>query len=174
MFSRIKQEYIRLYGEFIADRKLARPTKVGYYGAASSDAAHDLFRKIKLDDFKSFADLGSGDGKIVLIASLFTKAAGIEIDQELIRTGEKIRDKLKIDKTKACFIEGDYLDIDLSGYDILFVNPDNPMYELEKKLRREMKKEARLIIAGKLYKPLNMKLENEYKVDGMQFGVYQT
>ena len=46
------------------------------------------------------------------------------------------------------------------------------MYELEKKLRTEMKDTARLIIAGNLYKPLNMGLEKEYKIQGVWFGIY--
>lgn len=172
MFNKIKQQYIKLYGELIADSRLARPTKLGYYGAASSDAVHGLFRKIHLEKYSSFIDLGSGDGKIVLIASLFTKAEGIEADSDLIKTGNRIRDRLKISKEKAGFIEGDYLDIDLSGYDIIFVNPDSPMYELEKKLRREMKDDALLIIAGNLYKPLNMKLENSFTIDNVWFWIY--
>jgi len=82
-------------------------------------------------------DLGSGDGKIVLIASLFTKsAAGIEFDEELVKKGIEIRDKLGL---KCDLICADYMEHDFSQYDILFINPDKSFHHgLEEKLLREM------------------------------------
>lgn len=168
-FDAIKKEYESYYAELLLKHRLLRETSLGYYGASPADAVFNLFRKIGLEKKKNFIDLGSGDGKIVLIAALFTKAAGIEIDDELLEASEKIRKKLGI---KADFIKGDYLDHDLSKYDILFLNPDNHFPELEKKLRKEMKKDARLVVFGRLYKPMNMKLEKSLVVDGQGFYIY--
>jgi tRNA1(Val) A37 N6-methylase TrmN6 len=172
MIDKIKHEYTRLYGNLLKDKKLVRTTSLGYSGSAASDAVFGFFEKIKLDRFKSFADLGSGDGKIVLIASLFTKSVGIEIDDELLKISKKMKSKLKL--KRAEFIKGDFLDdnISLSKYDVLFINPDNPFYEIEKKLRNEMSDKAILIVCGGLYKPLNMKLEKSYTVDNVKFFVY--
>ena len=165
----IKKEYESYYAELLSKHKLLRETSLGYYGASPADAVFNFFRKIGLEKKKNFIDLGSGDGKVVLIASLFTKAAGIEIDEELVKDAEKIRKRLGM---KADFIKGDYLDHDISKHDIIFLNPDRHFPELEKKLRKEMKKDARLVVFGNLYRPLNMKLEKSFVVDGYGFYIY--
>lgn len=170
MIETIKKEYMKLYGSLIGEKKLLRTTSLGYSGSASSDAVFGLFEKIKLGNFKSFADLGSGDGKVVLIASLFTKAVGIEIDDDLLKISRKMKTKMKL--KNAEFIKGDFLDQDLSKYDILFINPDKPLYEIEKKLRNEMDENARLVMCGGLYKLMNMKLEKSYTVENVKFFVY--
>jgi len=169
MFDKIKTEYAKLYEKLLEQNKLIRPTELGYSGAASAIAVHNFFKKIKLDKYNSFVDLGSGDGKVVMIASLFTNAVGIEVDDELIKTARKIAKKLKIG---ADFIQTDFLEANVSEYDIIFINPDQPMYAVEKKLRNEMTPEQRLIVFGGLYKPMNMKLEKNLTVDGVWFGVY--
>lgn len=168
-FDAIKKEYESYYSELLSKHKLLRETSLGYYGASPADAVFSFFRKISLEKKKSFVDLGSGDGKIVLIAALFTKAAGIEIDDELVKDAERIKKKLSM---KAEFILGDYLDHDLSKYDIFFLNPDNHFPELEKKLRKEMKKDARLVVFGRLYKPMNIKMEKSIVVGGIGFYIY--
>jgi len=170
MINKIIHEYSELYNNLIDHNRLVRPTELGYSGSASADAVHEFFKKIGLDKYKSFLDLGSGDGKIVLIASLFTKATGIEIDEELIKISEDMKSKLNLNNAE--FFKKDFLLIDILGYDVIFINPDQPMYEIEKKLRNEMTAEQRLIVFGGLYKPLNMKLENEFKIDGVLFGIY--
>jgi len=173
LIERIKQEYTKRYGNLLKDKKLVRTTSLGYSGSAASDAVFGFFEKIKLGNFKSFADLGSGDGKIVLIASLFTNAVGIEIDDELLAISKKMKTKLKL--KKAEFIKADFLDDDqdISKYDVLFINPDNPMYEIEKKLRNEMGEKARLVVCGGIYAPMNMKLDKSYTVDNVKFFVYR-
>ena len=40
-------------------------------GPSGTQDIYDFFVKIKLERYKNFIDLGSGDGKVVLIASLF-------------------------------------------------------------------------------------------------------
>ncbi|MBU0535560.1 MAG: methyltransferase domain-containing protein [Nanoarchaeota archaeon] len=171
MLEKIKQEYLKVHGDLIKDKKLLKPTSLGYSGSASADTIHEFFKKIGLDKYSSFADLGSGEGKVVLIASLFTKSFGIEIDEELIGISNNIKKKLKLDN--AAFLYGDFLDMDLTDYDILFINPDQPMYEAEKKLRREMTGKQKLIVFGGLYKPLNMKLVKEFTVQNAKFFVYK-
>jgi len=169
MLGEIKKEYDSYQLDLLLNGKLQRETSLGYYGSAPADAVFKFFKKIGLKG--SFLDLGSGDGKVVLIASLFAKAKGIEIDDELIKDAEKIKGKLKIN---ASFVRGDYLDHDISSYDYIFLNPDNHFPELEKKLRKEMKKDAKLIVFGELFKPLNMEKEKSIVVDGFGFCIYST
>lgn len=166
----IKQEYLKLHGEMIKEQQLMKPTEKGYSGSASAETMYSFFRSFGLENHSGFLDLGSGDGKVVLVASLFTNAHGVEIDRQLVSSAENIRKRLGI--SSASFMEGDFLDTDISGYEVLFINPDQPLHEIEKKLRAEMSAGQRLVVFGGLYKPLNMRLEKEYNADGVWFGVY--
>ena len=167
---RIKQEYLKLHGEMIKKGELIRPTEKGYSGSASAETVHKFFTGLGLENYSSFLDLGSGDGKVVLVASLFTRAAGIEADEQLVCTAQKMRERLGL--KNAGFTAGDFLEAGITGYGILFINPDQPLYDVEKKLRNEMAEEQRLAVFGGLYKPLNMTLEKEHDIDGVWFGVY--
>lgn len=164
---KIKKEYDSYSLELLSKGKLLRETSLGYYGSAPADAVFRFFKKIKLKG--SFVDLGSGDGKVVLIASLFAKAKGIEIDDELVSASTKIKKKLGL---KAEFVKGNYLEHDFSSYDVLFLNPDGHFPALEKKLRKEMKKTARLVVFGSLYRPLNMGLDKSFVIGGFRLSVY--
>ncbi|MFO8015502.1 MAG: hypothetical protein R6U32_00195 [Candidatus Woesearchaeota archaeon] len=168
MIENIKKEYQQHEAKLLSEGRLMRETCLGYYGPASVSSVSDLFRKIGVKG--SFVDLGSGDGRVVLVAALFADAEGIEADKELVDESKRICSKLGI---KAGFVQGDYLDACLSGYDFLFLNPDSRFPELEKKLRNEMKQGAKLIVMGSLYRPLNMKEEKSIVIDGTRFGIYR-
>jgi tRNA1(Val) A37 N6-methylase TrmN6 len=128
----------------------------------------ELFKKIELCKFKNFIDLGSGDGRVVLIASLFTSAAGIEYDAELHRKAVEIREKLKI---KANLIRGDFMHHDLSKYDIIFINPDKPFNKgLERKLQSELK--GILLVYNMVFSPDSMKKGRTYWLEQTPATVY--
>jgi hypothetical protein len=78
------------------------------------------------------ADLGSGDGIVALIGSLFTIVTGYETDEVLYRKSLEIRDELEL--SQASFLLQDYLSVDLSPYDVLYLYPDKPCHVLEEKL----------------------------------------
>jgi hypothetical protein len=153
-FEEIKKEYELFYKSLLNQGKLThRDTEVGIWGISVSEYLYDFFKKINLNKYKNFIDLGSGDGKVVLIASLFTKATGIEYDKELINQGKKIKNKLKI---KADFIQGDFLKQDLTKYDIIFINPDKGFDEgTETKLLKELKN--KLIVYNFIFHPRFLK-----------------
>ena len=121
------------------------------------DNIFDFFKEIGLQNYRHFLDLGCGDGRVVLVASLFTKASGIEFSGELIKVAETIRDDLGID---CDLIAGDYLDHDLSGYDIIFINPDHGFKELEEKLSRELK--GPLFVYNEIFSPALLKKCRKY------------
>jgi precorrin-6B methylase 2 len=153
-FLRIKKEYDEFYREFISQGKLPMgETEAGFWGVSLTDDIFELFKEIRLDKYKSFIDLGSGDGKVALIASLFTNSAGIEFDEDLFKSSVKIRDKLGLD---ASIVKGDFLKHDLSQYDIIFINPDKQFSEgAEAKLLKEMK--GTLIVYNHIYLPNQLK-----------------
>lgn len=155
-YAKIKDSYNRFYNELLASGKLPlRDTGIGFWDSALSDDIWHLFNKIKLQDYKNFLDLGSGDGKVVLIASLFTNAHGIEADEELHNKAEEMKKKHKIRKAK--FTHGNYMDHDLKKYDVVFLNPDKRLTELEPKLQKELK--GKLIVYNHLFHPQMMKKE---------------
>ena len=150
-FMQIKSEYDIFYKELIGKGKLnCRDTKIGFWGCSSSDAVFEFFRKINLQNFNNFLDLGSGDGIVVSIASLFTDSAGIEFDKELHDKALNMRDKLSLNTT---LINQDFFDINISDYDIIFINPDKDFtrHGVEKKILKELNKT--LIVYNNIFKP---------------------
>ena len=130
-----------------------------------------MFVKIKLNECKSFLDLGSGDGKVVLIASLFCKnVVGIEFDSKLVKVGEKIQKELELD---AEFVCGDFFKHDWSKYDVIFINPDQGMHKgVEDKLLKEMHKDAKLFVYNNIFLPRFLKKGKTYWFDGIPVIVY--
>ena len=170
LYNQIKEEYDNFYKSLLRQGKLPmRATEKGFWGCAVADEIFELFEKINLR-CNNFLDIGSGDGKVVLIAALFAKnAVGIEIDSELIKKSLEIKSNLGI--KNAEFIKGDFLSLDFSEYDVLFCNPDAPVEKgLEKKLVKEMK--GRYIHYGNLFFPKILKKENEFKINNTEITVY--
>jgi protein-L-isoaspartate O-methyltransferase len=168
-FIETEQAYNEFYTEIMKKGKLPiRKTKKGLWGTTECRTAFELFRRIKLSRFKNFLDLGSGDGKVVLIASLFTKAAGIEIDAELVRKSREMAKKLNL---AARFIQGDFFSHSISKHDIIFINPDQQFSNgLEEKLLKEMK--GKLICFPMVYSPQKLRKGRTYWIGQMPFTVY--
>lgn len=168
-FNQLKKEYDLFYRSFLKKGKLPMgETDAGFWGAAIGDDIFELFKKIQLQNFRNFIDLGSGDGKVVLTASLFTNAAGIEHDAELHKKAVEIKDKLKL---KANLIQGDFMEHDLSKYDFVFINPDKSFSKgLETKLQKELK--GILVVYNHIYQPANMKKGKTYWFGYIPVSVY--
>ena len=161
-FKLLKQKYEEFYSLFYAKGSIPMgDTEKGIWGAAITNHIFEFFQQINLKKYKSFIDLGSGDGKVVLIASLFgVKATGIEFDKDLIENSIKIRDELGLD---AEFLQEDFLKHDLSKYDIIFINPDKGFeYKLENKLLKEIKPKAKLFVYNNLFLPNLLKKRKTY------------
>ncbi|RLE39291.1 hypothetical protein DRJ17_01060 [Candidatus Woesearchaeota archaeon] len=130
-------------------KHLIGETEAGFFGISVLSDLLDVFKNINLSRFESFADLGSGDGRVVILASVFTKAVGFELDNKLINLAKKNKKALR---SKAKFIRTDFTKIDLSVFDVLFINPDKPFYRgLENKLLQEFK--GVLIVANPVFLP---------------------
>lgn len=191
-FNELRQKYEEFYKSFYKRGSLpVGDTEKGIWGAAVTAHIYEFFktleiskeissaqkiskkfsREIKLQNYKTFIDLGSGDGKVVLIASLFgVKATGIEYDKDLIEISIRIRDELGL---SADFIQGDFLKQDLSRYDILFINPDKGFeYKLENKLLKEMKKDAKLFVYNNIFLPNILKKGKTYWFEQVPIIIY--
>ncbi len=154
IFERIKKEYKEFYNSLLKKGRVpVWDTKKGIFGTSNIGNVFELFKQIELEKYNHFIDLGSGDGSVVLVASLFTKAIGIEFDKKLHEKAVEIRNKLKLDVELVC---GDFLEHDLSKYDPLFINPDQGFHKgLGQKLQKEMK--GTLLVYNFIFTPHNLK-----------------
>lgn len=160
-FEIIKAKYKEFYDSFILNGKYPlRDTEKGLWGTADLDNVFELFEKIGLQNYDNFLDLGSGDGNIVMVASLFTNSTGIEFDQELHEIAKKMKKELNLTATLK---REDYLKANLKKYDVFFIFPDNEFSKgLEKKLIEDMKPEAKLFVYQNIYTPLLLKKGKTY------------
>ncbi|MBI2652586.1 hypothetical protein HYX00_03925 [Candidatus Woesearchaeota archaeon] len=171
IFSQIKKEYDNFYRVLLKRGKLPmRSTEKGFWNAAISDEVYETFKKIKLNQFTNFLDIGSGDGKVVLIASLFCQnAEGVEIDQFLHNEAVQMQKRFEFDN--VFFHNKDFFGHDFSKYDILFLSPDTSLERgLENKLLKEMK--GKLIHYGHHFHPRFLKKEDSFLVNGNLVSLY--
>ena len=171
IFNQIKKGYDDFYRGLLQKGKLPmRSTEKGFWNAAISDEIYAAFRRIKLGKFRSFLDVGSGDGKVVLIASLFCKnAEGIEIDNFLHNKAVEMKNKFRINN--AVFHNKDFFRHDFSKYDVLFLSPDAPLERgLENKFLKELN--GKLIHYGHHFHPKFLKKENSFLVSGNLVSLY--
>lgn len=171
LFQQIKEEYDSFYKSMLRKGNLPlRTTDKGFWSHVPADDVYQAFKQLNLQHNKTFIDLGSGDGKVVLIASLFCKrAAGIETDDELFRKSLEIQKNLGIGN--AIFFNNDFHEHSISPFDAVFVYPGEPMYRgLEKKLLNELT--GKLIHCGHHFHPANLKKEDHCLVNGTLFTIY--
>src|SRR3989338_7316590 len=125
VLDQIKSEYDGFYKDLLRNGRLPlRSTTNGFWGGVIADEVYEAFKRINLHKHRSFIDLGSGDGKVVLTAALFCeRAVGIETDDELFAKSLEIQRKLNI--PNALFYKSDFYDHSIYGFDFVFVYPDS-------------------------------------------------
>src|SRR3989344_5672108 len=128
------------------------PTSKGFWSPAIMAEVFEAFRKLGLDRYRNFLDLGSGDGRVVLIASLFVpRAEGIEIDPSLHAIAVSMAGKL--------------------GSSAAFRRPDTPLERgMERKLVKEMN--GHLILSGDHFHPRTLVSLKSIIINGTRFSVY--
>ena len=171
LFLQIKKEYDNFYRNILRKGRLPMwSTSKGFWNASISDEIYEAFRRINLEQFNAFLDIGSGDGKIVLIASLFCKnAEGVEIDKFLHSKAIEMQRKIGIGN--AQFHNKDFFQHDFSKYDILFLSPDATLERgIENKLLKEMR--DKLVHYGHHFQPRFLTKEESFFVNGNLVGLY--
>src|SRR3989338_1687853 len=171
LFAQFKKEYDNFYRNLLRNGKLPMwSTSKGFWNAAIADEVYLAFKKIKLHQFRNFLDVGSGDGKVVLLASLFCQSAeGIEIDNYL--HNKALMMQIRFGMNNVRFHNNDFFQHDFSKYDVLFSNPDAPMERgLESKLLKEMK--GKLIHHGHHFHPRFLRKEGSFLVNGNLVSLY--
>jgi hypothetical protein len=92
-------------------------------------------------------DLGSGDGRIVVIAaqSHGARGVGVEIDPELVERARTVAREAEV-ADRVTFVEGDLFDTDLSAATVVTLYLSDAINRrLEAKLKRELKPGARIV-----------------------------
>jgi SAM-dependent methyltransferase len=92
-------------------------------------------------------DLGSGDGRIVILAAqrFGARGVGIEIDPQLVARSRQLAREAGVDD-KVAFIEGDFFTADLSTATVVTMWLSARINEeLAPKLRRELRPGARIV-----------------------------
>ena len=125
-------------------------TEKGFWGTAHLDDVYEFCKLIELDSKRGFLDLGSGDGRVVLVASLFTHALGIEYDAKLHTIAEDA--KRVLDLPDATFTCGDYTEHDLAPHQVWFSYADHN-FEWLKKKRPELREGNVLYLYHDTYHP---------------------
>jgi hypothetical protein len=152
---------------------LAKDTGVGYWGVTNVHDLHEALTHFEIHKHSHLLDLGSGDGRVVLLAAAHgIKATGVEADEWLINCSLDIKRKLNLPQFQnVLFLKDDFMKMDISNYDLLYVSPDKPFHRgLEQKLVREIK--GKLIVHGFEFLPRALKCEKEFMSNGERFGLY--
>jgi len=173
----VKQEYDDFYKGLLSQGRMpVKDTGKGFWGVSITDEVYEAMRKIRIDRFRTFFDIGAGDGKVVILASLFgLDAKGMEIDEELVDHANRIKRNLgNIENAgKAEIMHGDFEEHHMGAYDVLFINPDRPFHRgMEDKLLKEMKDDALLMVYGFEYQPNQMKKINSFYINGTHIGIF--
>ena len=92
-------------------------------------------------------DLGSGDGRIVIIAAqkYGARGVGVELDPKLIEVSRQVAREAEV-SDRVTFIQGDLFQADISAATVvtLFLSP-SVNAELEPKLRKELRPGTRIV-----------------------------
>ncbi len=167
--SQIKEEYCAFYKYLLSGGRLPyKETELGIWAKAIPDEVYEIFKNIELEKYDTFLDFGSGDGIVVLIASLFTDSTGIEIDKELLMAGVNIRDNLGLN---AKFIHGDFNEIDIGKYDVIFIHPDKPFFRGLDEIFKDFN--GILIVNGEHYLPTRMKQVKDLRKHKLNAFIYK-
>ena len=149
-------------------------TTYGIYGSSDLRDVYALFQRIGLSRFRSFVDLGSGAGRVALLAALFTASVGIEGDEELHALALEAKEALaqELPSLGRCELKNaDYVQEELSGYDILFIYADHNWPEsFQDKLLRECRGTA--LSLHNIFSPGKLKKGKTYWIGQTPFVSY--
>lgn len=166
---------------------ISKDTGLGYWSAAPMNEAFEVFKTLfdeskatapvsrRFSACRSFCDLGSGDGRIVLLASLFLikKAVGVECDPWLHNISLHMKNHIGLDEfCRSKFLLKDFSHHCIRGYDYVFISPDRPFYRgLEDKMKKEL--DGKLIVHSNIFQPSSLNKLEEFNINGERFCVYE-
>jgi SAM-dependent methyltransferase len=132
----------------LAGAAVAQDAKLAPYYPTPETIVERMLQLGGLKAGEKMYDLGSGDGRIVIMAAqkFHAQAVGVELDKDLCRQSlERIR-KLGLEKT-AHIVNGDLLEQNYSSADLVtvYLLPDSINNKVQPLLDRELRKGARVV-----------------------------
>lgn len=175
-FTDIKTAYDGFYKILLKNGQLPmKDTGIGTWGVSVSEEIFELFKRTGLKNNLNFIDLGSGDGKVSMIASLFTNSTGIEYDSWLhsIAGGMKKRLSHIPTTSNVRFVQGDYHQHKLNNYDVLFMHPDQKLKGgMVDKLIKECDG-SKLLVHGNIFLPTQFESKTTHEINGTIYHEFQ-
>lgn len=124
----------------------ARPPDI-FFVPTSEAVADQMLRLAKVTAQDVVYDLGSGDGRIVILAAqkYGARAVGVEIDPQLVATARQVAREGEIDQ-RVEFIEGDLFAADISAATVVTLYLSSSVNaRLEPKLKTELRPGTRIV-----------------------------
>jgi protein-L-isoaspartate O-methyltransferase len=122
--------------------------KLAPYYPTPETIVDKMLRLGQLKAGEKMYDLGSGDGRIVIVAAqkFHAEAVGVELDKDLCKQSTAKILKLGLDKT-AHIVNGDLLKQNYSSADLVtvYLLPDAVNNKVQPLLDRQLKKGARIV-----------------------------
>jgi len=146
-----------------------RLTSLGAWAASRAPHVYHFFRKIRLERFPLFLDLGSGDGLVTCVAGLFTRAVGIEVDPALCRTSLQAARALGL-TDRVGFACADYRCRQIRRADVLYIYPDNPILPFLELLGDW---NGTLLVYGPHFPPEGFQVVEDLRCAGERLRVYR-
>lgn len=117
------------------------------YVPSSSERVKQMIELAKIKPAELVVDLGSGDGRILIAAAAAgARAVGIEINPVLVLI-TKLKARLLGFSDQVRVIVGDFRDFSIRDADTIFCyHLPGKMLELERKIRKEAKPGARVVL----------------------------
>lgn len=117
------------------------------YVQSPDDVAIQMLRLAEVGPADNVWDLGSGDGRIVLLAArqFGARGVGIEIEPRLVTASRETARKLKVDD-RVEFIQKSFFDVDVSPATVVTLYLGNELnLRLRPKLRSELRNGSRIV-----------------------------
>jgi hypothetical protein len=134
-------------GMLLAGGACAQRESVVPYVWTPDDIAAHMLRLADVQPSDVVYDLGSGDGRIVLIAArqFDARGVGIEIEPRLVVESRETARKLKVDD-RVEFIQKSFFDVDVSPATVVTLYLGRELnLRLRPKLQRELRKGSRIV-----------------------------
>ncbi len=121
--------------------------KLAPYVASPVQVIDRMLEMAKIKPGEKLYDLGSGDGRILIAAvqKYQVKAVGVEISPKLVEQATRSIERAGL-ADQARVIQGDLLDVDFSGADVVTIYLATPLNEqLRPRLEKLLKPGARVV-----------------------------
>jgi SAM-dependent methyltransferase len=118
-----------------------------FFAPTSQPVVHEMLELARVTRADVVYDLGSGDGRIVVLAAQTygARGVGIELDPRLVASSRQVAKDAGLDD-KVTFIEGDLFTADISAATIVTLYLSTSVNrELKPKLRRELRPGTRIV-----------------------------